>query len=94
MVSERFASRWDTWVAIAACVVIVMPLQAQLAEAQGTAAALGSRTPVIVTQMVTNAAGEQVFIMVTAAEGTPGATPEPGSSATQPGMFRTRLVPE
>jgi serine/threonine-protein kinase len=76
-------------VAIAACVVIVMPLQAQLAEAQGTAAALGSRTPVIVTQMVTNAAGEQVFIMVTAAEGTPSATPEPGSSATQPGRTPT-----
>src|SRR5574341_540414 len=58
--------------------LVVRPLQQQIVYVRGTADALASRPPVMITVIVTNEAGQIIIIEITS---TPGATPTPTATA-------------
>ncbi len=67
----------------------IQPIQARAVYAEQTAQALAQQTPIVITQMVTqivtNEAGQPVVIVITQlVTSTPGPTPSPHSQTTQP----------
>jgi serine/threonine protein kinase len=95
--------RQFVWLAVIAAIIValalgimalVQPIQERALHAEQTAQALMARGPLVITQLVTNEAGDPVFIevtrMVTSVANPPSATPTlPPTATTMPTLTST-----